>query len=46
MATISYNIPKFFKPIVDEIDEWPAKHSSNLLPPKLFPEDNAKRLGF
>ena len=28
MPTIPHIIPKFSKPIVDEIDEWPAKRCS------------------
>ncbi len=26
MPTIPHIIPKFSKPIINEIDEWPAKH--------------------
>ena len=28
MPTIPNTIPKFSKPVVDEIDEWTAKHCS------------------
>jgi hypothetical protein len=28
MPTIPHIIPKLSTPIIDEIDEWPAKHSS------------------